>query len=231
PACKGMGAVEVKMRYLPSIWITCSSCEGKRFNPEVLKTKVKFGSKFLTIADFYQLSIQQVQQLLAQEVRLPQNKKRAANKILDALVTIGLGYLKLGQPSPQLSGGESQRVKLAKFLGRRGLSENLLILDEPSTGLSAADLHGLLSVLDTLVDAGATIVVVEHNLDIVRSADWIIDLGIGAGPEGGELLFTGTPKELRKAKKSLTARALKMSISFHQEQLLKRAVVCRITSK
>ncbi|MFX1439781.1 MAG: hypothetical protein ACFFFD_05985, partial [Promethearchaeota archaeon] len=209
PACKGMGAVEVKMRYLPSIWITCSSCEGKRFNPEVLETKVEFANKVLTIADFYQLSIQEAQQLLAQEERLPENKKRSANKILDALVTIGLGYLKLGQPSPQLSGGESQRVKLARFLGKRGLSEDLLILDEPSTGLSAADLHGLLSVLDTLVEAGATIVVVEHNLDIIRSADWIVDLGIGAGPEGGELLFEGAPKGLLKNKMSLTAKALR----------------------
>ncbi|MHA2040906.1 MAG: hypothetical protein ACW975_03500 [Candidatus Thorarchaeota archaeon] len=209
PACKGMGAVEAKMRYLPSIWIACSACEGKRFNPEVLEAKVKFGNRLLTIADFYQLSIQEVQQLLAQEERLPQNKKRSANRILGALVTIGLGYLELGQPSPQLSGGESQRVKLAKFLGKRGLSENLLILDEPSTGLSAADLQGLLSVLNTLVEAGATIVVVEHNLDIVRSADWVIDLGIGAGPKGGELLFAGTPSELSKVKKSLTARALR----------------------
>lgn len=209
PACKGMGAVEVKMRYLPSIWITCSVCEGKRFNPEVLESKVEFGSRHLTIADFYQLSIKEVQSLLAQEERLPQNKKRSANNILGALVTIGLGYLKLGQPSPQLSGGESQRVKLAKFLGKRGLSDSLLILDEPSTGLSAADLHGLLSVLNTLVEAGATIVVVEHNLDIVRSADWVIDLGVGAGPDGGELLFAGAPTELSKVKKSLTARALK----------------------
>ncbi|MFW9882951.1 MAG: ATP-binding cassette domain-containing protein [Candidatus Thorarchaeota archaeon] len=209
PACKGMGAVEVKMRYLPSIWITCSACEGKRFNPEVLETKVNFGSKVLTIAGFYQLSIREVQQLLAQDERLPLNKRRSAKRILGALVTIGLGYLKLGQPSPQLSGGESQRVKLAKFLGKRGLSENLLILDEPSTGLSAADLHGLLSVLGTLVEAGATIVVVEHNLDIVRSADWIIDLGIGAGPDGGELLFEGAPEELGKVKTSLTAKALR----------------------
>ncbi|MFW9968396.1 MAG: hypothetical protein ACFFEA_14680, partial [Candidatus Thorarchaeota archaeon] len=182
PTCKGMGAVEVKMRYLPSIWITCSACEGMRFNPEVLETKVKFGSRLLTIADFYQLSINEVQLLLAQDERIPENKKQLANSILSALVTIGLGYLKLGQPSPQLSGGESQRVKLAKFLGKRGLSDSLLILDEPSTGLSAADLHGLLSVLNTLVEAGATIVVVEHNLDIIRSSDWVIDLGVGAGP-------------------------------------------------
>ncbi|MFW9845625.1 MAG: hypothetical protein ACFFD6_02670, partial [Candidatus Thorarchaeota archaeon] len=196
-------------RYLPSLWITCSSCEGKRFNDEVLEVRVRFGKTRLTIADFYELSISEVHTLIAQDDRLPQNKKRSANRILDALVTIGLGYLKLGQPSPQLSGGESQRVKLAKFLGKRGLSDSILILDEPSTGLSAADLHGLLEVLRTLVDAGATIVIVEHNLDIVRSADWIIDLGVGAGPKGGEVLFAGPPSGLSEARESLTAKALR----------------------
>ncbi|MHA2355386.1 MAG: hypothetical protein ACXADC_09445 [Candidatus Thorarchaeota archaeon] len=209
PSCKGIGAVEVKMRYLPSIWIECSTCEGKRFKDEVIEAKVKFGNRSLSIADFYQLSIYEVQSILSEEYRLPESKRKSANRILDALATIGLGYLKLGQPSPRLSGGESQRVKLAKFLGKRGLADSLLILDEPSTGLSAADLHGLLSVLDTLVEAGATIVVVEHNLDIIRSADWVIDLGVGAGPEGGELIFSGPPRNLLKVKRSLTARALK----------------------
>jgi excinuclease ABC subunit A len=208
-SCKGIGAVEVKMRYLPSIWITCSTCEGKRFKDEVIEAKVQFGDRSLSIADFYQLSIYEVQSILSEDDRLPENKRKSANRILDALVTIGLGYLKLGQPSPRLSGGESQRVKLAKFLGKRGLADSLLILDEPSTGLSAADLHGLLSVLDTLVEAGATVVVVEHNHDIIRSADWVIDLGVGAGPEGGELIYSGPPRNLLKVKRSLTARALK----------------------
>ncbi|MFX1580172.1 MAG: hypothetical protein ACFFBJ_11030, partial [Promethearchaeota archaeon] len=127
PTCKGMGAVEVKMRYLPSIWITCSDCDGKRFKDEVLESKVKFNEKELSIADFYNLSIFEVDSILSGETRLSESKRKSAKKILDALVTIGLGYLRLGQSSPSLSGGESQRVKLAKDLGKRSLSSKLLI--------------------------------------------------------------------------------------------------------
>ncbi|MHA2602266.1 MAG: ATP-binding cassette domain-containing protein [Candidatus Thorarchaeota archaeon SMTZ1-83] len=209
PVCKGIGAIEVKMRYLPSIWTTCSTCEGRRFKDEVLEARVRFGKKYLSIADFYELSIGETHSILADENRLPDSKRNAAKRILDALVTIGLSYLRLGQPSPNLSGGEAQRVKLAKFLGKKALSDKILILDEPSTGLHAADLHGLLSVLDTLVETGATIVVVEHNTDIIRSADWIIDLGPGAGPKGGEIVYAGPPEGLVSTDFSLTGLALK----------------------
>jgi excinuclease ABC subunit A len=208
-ACKGIGAVEVKMRYLPSIWITCSACEGRRFKEEVLEARVRFGDRHLSIADFYKLSIGETHSVLADDDRLSDSKRRAAKRILDALVTIGLSYLRLGQPSPNLSGGEAQRVKLAKFLGKRALSDKFLVLDEPSTGLHAADLHGLLSVLDTLVTAGATVVVVEHNTDVIRSADWVIDLGPGAGPKGGEIVYAGAPHGLIDVEASLTGRALK----------------------
>ncbi|MHA2375106.1 MAG: hypothetical protein ACXAB9_02995 [Candidatus Thorarchaeota archaeon] len=209
PSCKGMGASEVKMRYLPSVWIQCSTCEGKRFSDEVLSATISFGDQKLSIADFYELSITNVKDLLSRDSRIPEAKHKSANRILDALVTIGLGYIQLGQPSPTLSGGEAQRVKLAKYLGKRALSDNLLVLDEPSTGLHPKDLSGLLKVLDKLVRAGATIVVVEHNSDVIRAADWIIDLGPGAGPEGGKLLYQGAPKDLGTAKDSLTASSLK----------------------
>jgi excinuclease ABC subunit A len=209
PTCSGMGAVEVKMRYLPSIWITCSDCEGKRFREEVLSSKVKFGDLELSIADFYDLSISDVNSILSDDSRLAESKRKSACSILDALVTIGLGYLKLGQSSPSLSGGEAQRVKLAKYLGKRSLSSKLLILDEPSTGLHPNDLFGLLTVLDRLVKEGATIVVVEHNTDIIRSADWIVDLGPLGGPAGGEVMYSGPPSGIYHIEESFTAQALK----------------------
>jgi excinuclease ABC subunit A len=144
-----------------------------------------------------------VKTLFEKEERIPTNKKKAATRILEALTTIGLGYLRLGQPSPTLSGGEAQRVKLAKYLGKRALKDKLLILDEPSTGLHPKDLAGLLKVLDQLVRAGATIVVVEHNTDLIHAADWIIDLGPGAGPNGGNLIYEGSPNGLLKEKDSI----------------------------
>jgi excinuclease ABC subunit A len=206
--CKGMGAVEVKMRYLPSTWIPCSDCEGRRFSDEVLSRRVQFGDRYFSIADFYQLPISEVVPLLLDDQRLSMRNQGAAKQILKALDDVGLGYLALGQPSPTLSGGEAQRVKLARYLGGRGLSKRLLVLDEPSTGLHPQDLAGLLVVLDQLVRAGATVVVVEHNTDIIRAADWIIDLGPGSGPEGGRLLFGGSPAGLAKVADSRTGQAL-----------------------
>lgn len=211
PLCKGMGAVEVKMRYLPSTWITCERCEGNRFSEEVLSRKVDFGDKNLTIADFYKLTIDEALPLLTQRA-LPATQRTQAKRILEALRDVGLGYLSLGQPSPTLSGGEAQRVKLAKYLGSKSLSRKLLILDEPSTGLHPKDISGLLIVLDRLVRAGGTVVVIEHNTDIMRAADWIIDLGPGAGLQGGELLFAGPPDDLLSEERSLTARALQTEL-------------------
>ncbi|HUS79168.1 MAG TPA: hypothetical protein VM050_10990, partial [Patescibacteria group bacterium] len=196
PTCKGIGAVEVKMRYLPSTWIPCSDCDGQRFSEEVLDAKVNFGDSSFSIADLYALTISESMPLLLEAAELPGSKMKAAKRMLQAMVDIGLGYLPLGQPSPTLSGGEAQRVKLAKYLGRRNLSSSLLVLDEPSTGLHPRDLDGLLKVLDRLVRAGASIVVVEHNTDIIRAADWIIDLGPGAGPDGGDLVYAGPPDGL-----------------------------------
>jgi excinuclease ABC subunit A len=214
PTCKGMGAVEVRMRYLPSTWIPCSDCDGDRFSEEVLAARVGFGERHLSIADFYQLSVEEATALLIAEERLPDSSHRSAQRILEALRDIGLGYIPLGQPSPTLSGGEAQRVKLAKYLGRKALHRQLLVLDEPSTGLHPYDIAGLLVVLDRLVRAGATIVVVEHNLDIIQAADWILDLGPGSGPDGGELLYAGPLNGLSHAERSITARALQEETSI-----------------
>jgi excinuclease ABC subunit A len=209
PTCKGIGAVEVRMRYLPSTWIPCADCAGRRFSDQVLAARVEFGSRRLSIADFYGLSIRQAAHLLAEDERLSDRNRTSAARILQALLDIGLGYLHLGQPSPTLSGGEAQRVKLAKFLGRRSLASHMLVLDEPSTGLHPQDVAGLLTVLDRLVRSGATIVIVEHNTDVIRAADWAIDLGPGAGPAGGRVLFAGPPSELLDDEYSLTGRALR----------------------
>ncbi len=208
PVCDGMGAVEVKMRYLPSTWIPCAACDGRRFSDEVLAQKVPFGAMKLSIADLYDMAISEISPLLLEEADLPANAHRSTEHILRALEDIGLGYLALGQSSPTLSGGEAQRIKLAKHLGQRALDTSLLVLDEPSTGLHPQDLAGLLTVLDRLVRVGATIVVVEHNSDVIRAADWVIDLGPGAGPEGGDLLYAGPPATLHEADNSITARAL-----------------------
>ncbi len=203
--CNGMGSVEIKMRYLPSTWIPCHQCMTKRFSDEVLGAKIKLEKEFYSIADIYDLTVDEIIQLVP---KFPKKTQSTAKRILTALNEVGLGYLKLGQPSPTLSGGEAQRVKLAKYLGMKSLETRLLILDEPSTGLSPYDLSKLLSVLDNLIHSGATIIVVEHNSDFIRAADWIIDLGPGAGSDGGYLIYSGPSIEFEKAKKSVTVKGL-----------------------
>ncbi len=164
---------------------------------------------------FTSLSISQVDSLLRKDRRLSIAEHRTAVRVLDALETVGLGYLRLGQPSPTLSGGEAQRVKMVKFLGRGMLADRVLVLDEPSTGLHPKDLSGLLKVLDRLVRTGATIVVVEHNTDVIRAADWIIDLGPGAGPKGGKVIYAGPPAELPQVNNSITGQFLKQEASIY----------------
>jgi excinuclease ABC subunit A len=210
PECNGMGALEVRMRYLPSTWIECSFCRGKRFSREVLEAVVKFEEKSFSIADFYELTVDEAFEWLVEKkgIKLSIKHSNSAKRILLALRDIGLGYLKLGQPSPSLSGGEAQRVKLAKHLGKRNLADKILILDEPSTGLHPHDISGLLNVLDKLVRAGATVVIVEHNSDFIRAADWIIDLGPAAGPEGGHLIYSGVFKHFYDIKESVTVQGL-----------------------
>ena len=209
PACKGMGAVEVRMRYLPSSWITCVTCEGSRFSDQVLAVTVDIGDRRLSIADFYRLSVTEALPLVEQSNGITPVGQRRASKMLQALIDVGLGYLTLDQPSPSLSGGEAQRLKLARVLGGRNLSRRLLVLDEPTTGLHPLDVAKLLAILDRIVRAGATVVVVEHNAEMILAADWLIDLGPGAGPQGGQLMYAGPVSDLDSAKGSLTAEALR----------------------
>jgi excinuclease ABC subunit A len=186
--CAGMGAVEVRLAHLPSEWITCESCHGRRFNDDVLHAAAELGDgRTTTIAELYAARIDEVGLLLGGD--------RSAARKVQALVDVGLGYLTLGQPSPTLSGGEAQRVKLAKQLGA-SRSGDLVVLDEPTTGLHPADLERLLSVLHKLAERGSTVVVVEHNPDVIRSADHEIRLGPGGGPNGGRLIRTGPPDEI-----------------------------------
>ncbi len=208
PSCKGMGALEIKMRYLPSTWIPCSACGGQRFSDEVLSAPARFGDRQLSIAQFLALSVSEALSLLEAESFLPERERQKGLRILKALSDVGLGYLPLGQPSPTLSGGEAQRVKLAKFLARPSLVRRLLVLDEPTTGLHPHDVSGLLVILDRAAHNGATVVVVEHNLDIIRAADWILELGPGAGPKGGRLIYSGPAKGLTDIPSSPTGQAL-----------------------
>ncbi|HNS50316.1 MAG TPA: ATP-binding cassette domain-containing protein [Anaerolineae bacterium] len=215
PTCDGMGSVEVTMQLMEPIWIPCADCGGQRFGEQVLSARVPIGGQLLSIADFYQLSIEDVARLLSDDATLaflpsiPPARLSTARRLLRALLDVGLGYLPLGQPSPTLSGGEAQRVKLTRYLGQPRLAGRLLVLDEPSTGLHPKDLDGLLLVLDRLVHSGATVVVVEHNTDVMRAADWIIDLGPGAGPQGGHILYAGPPRGLLDVGGSPTAQALR----------------------
>ena len=171
------------MNFLPDVFVPCEECRGKRYNRETLE--VRFRGK--SIADVLDMTINQA-------VEFFQNQPTILSKI-KVLQEVGLGYIKLGQPSNTLSGGESQRVKLASELARRDTGRTLYILDEPTTGLHFEDIRVLLEVLRKLVDKGNTIIVIEHNPDIIRSADWIIEMGPGGGRNGGQILYSGTPKE------------------------------------
>jgi len=222
--CKGLGAAEIKMRYLPSIWLPCEACDGQRFKPEVLEAVVDFNGRAMSVADFYATPIREIGDLISELPWLSPARLKSAERILRALNDVGLGYLELGQPSPTLSGGEAQRVKLTKYLGRNNLANQLLILDEPSTGLHPQDLDGLLIVLDRLVRHGATIVIVEHNTDFIRAADWVIDLGPEAGPRGGQLLYEGPPEGLLDVVDSRTGQALKDEAIFEPRSPLVRGI-------
>ncbi|MFX1571819.1 MAG: ATP-binding cassette domain-containing protein [Promethearchaeota archaeon] len=214
PTCKGMGALEIKMRHLPSSWIPCPDCKKARYNEEVLKNKVIFNNKPYSISEFYDLSISEIADLIEKEDRLSLKDLQKIKEMIRTLNDIGLGYLSLGQPSPSLSGGEAQRIKLSKYLGKSSLKNQVIILDEPSTGLHPQDLKGLLIILDRLVRSRATVIVVEHNLDIIKAADWVIDLGPGAGDEGGKVIYSGPFEGLLVCKDSETAKVLKIDESI-----------------
>lgn len=226
PTCKGMGAIEVKMKYLPSTWIPCSDCNQQRFKEEILNCKIKIGDKMLSIANLYDLSIAEVNGLFISEKRLSLGDLGNLKTMLKILVDIGLGYLSLGQPSPSLSGGEAQRIKLAKYLGKKNLTNHLIILDEPSTGLHSKDIENLLKIFDRLTREGASILIVEHNIDIIKAADWIIDLGPHAGELGGKLIYSGKLNGLLTLKDaSLTSKAIIMDGKIKPSSLERKEIL------
>ncbi len=194
--CQGDGVIAIEMHFLPNVYVTCEQCKGRRYNRETLDIKYRGKS----IADVLDLTVDQALPLL-------ENFPPIANK-LRTLQDVGLGYLGLGQSATTLSGGEAQRVKLAKELSRRGTGRTLYILDEPTTGLHFADTHKLLDVLNKLVDQGNTVVIIEHNLDVIKSADYVIDLGPEGGSGGGRIIAQGTPEAVARSRESFTGRFL-----------------------
>lgn len=196
-SCEGNGSNRLEMDFLADLWVTCPVCEGKRYNHETLQVKFKDHS----IADVLEMDIQQALQLF-------ENVPKIAEK-LQTLHDVGLDYIKLGQPSPTLSGGEAQRIKLAKELARRDTGRTLYLLDEPTTGLHFHDIRLLLKVLQDLVDKGNTVLVIEHNLDVIKASDWLIDIGPEGGAAGGEVVFVGHPEQIVECEKSHTGRSLK----------------------
>jgi excinuclease ABC subunit A len=195
-ACAGDGQIKIEMHFLPDVYVTCEQCKGKRYNRETLAVRFKGRS----VADVLAMSVDEALEFFR---NIP-----VIARHLQTLSDVGLGYIKLGQPAPTLSGGEAQRVKLASELSRRATGRTFYILDEPTTGLHFDDVRKLLSVLERLVDAGNTVVVIEHNLDVVKTADWLIDLGPEGGEGGGEVVASGPPEEVAHARGSHTGRFL-----------------------
>jgi excinuclease ABC subunit A len=195
--CKGDGQIKIEMHFLPDVYVPCEQCHGKRYNRETLE--VRFKGK--NIADVLEMSVEEA-------VEFFQNVPKIARR-LRTLNDVGLGYIRLGQPATTLSGGEAQRVKLATELSKVATGDTLYILDEPTTGLHFADVQRLLEVLGRLVDAGNTVVVIEHNLDVIKTADWLVDLGPEGGEGGGEIVATGTPEEVAAVSGSYTGRFLR----------------------
>ena len=196
-ACRGDGILKIEMQFLPDVYVPCEVCKGARYNRETLE--VHYKGK--TIAEVLDMTIDEAVEFFA-------NVPRIARK-LEIIRDVGLGYIRLGQPATTLSGGEAQRVKLATELARRSTGKTLYILDEPTTGLHAADIHKLLLILQRLVDGGDTVVVIEHNLDVIKTADHIIDLGPEGGTGGGTIVAQGTPEEIVKVKASYTGQFLR----------------------
>ncbi|MDI9460410.1 MAG: ATP-binding cassette domain-containing protein, partial [Bacillota bacterium] len=196
-ACRGDGILKIEMHFLPDVYVPCEVCKGKRYGRETLEVKYKGKS----IADVLDMQVEEAVEFFK---NVPKIHRR-----LQTLYDVGLGYLKLGQPATELSGGEAQRVKLATELSRRSNGKTLYLLDEPTTGLHFEDIRKLLSVLERLVDAGDTVVVIEHNLDVIKTADYIIDLGPEGGQRGGTIVAQGTPEEVAAVEASYTGQFLK----------------------
>ncbi|MCL2339132.1 MAG: excinuclease ABC subunit UvrA, partial [Proteobacteria bacterium] len=203
-ACQGDGVIRIEMNFLPDVYVECEKCHGARYNDETLKVKYKDKS----IADVLNMTVDEAYRFF---INVPQIKNK-----LELLKRVGLDYIKLGQSSLELSGGEAQRVKLSKELAARSTGRTLYILDEPTTGLHFEDIKMLLSVLHELVDSGNTVIVIEHNLEVIKTADWVIDLGPGGGDAGGKLIAAGTPETVAKNPESPTGKYLKKYLSGHK---------------
>jgi excinuclease ABC subunit A len=199
--CQGDGTIKIEMNFLSDVYITCDVCGGARFNKETLE--VRFKGK--NIAEILDMTIEEANRFFE---AIPS----VAHK-METLCSVGLGYVKLGQSALTLSGGEAQRVKLALELSRRSTGKTLYVLDEPTTGLHFADVKDLMQVIQRLVNQGNTVIMIEHNLDVLTQADWIIDLGPEGGDEGGRVIATGTPEQLAKCEHSYTGQYLKNLVS------------------
>ena len=195
--CQGDGVIKIEMHFLPDVYVECDVCHGKRYNREALE--ILYKGK--TISDVLEMTIDEATNFFE---NIP-----AIHRKLKTIQEVGLGYIKLGQPATTFSGGEAQRIKLATELARASTGKTMYILDEPTTGLHNADVKRLLSILNRLVDAGNSMVIIEHNLDIVKSADWLIDMGPEGGAGGGTVVATGTPEQVSKVEKSWTGKYLK----------------------
>ena len=202
-ACGGQGVNVIEMNFLPDVYVQCEVCKGARYNRETLQVKYKDKS----ISDVLNMTVEEALEVFK---NIPKAESR-----LQTLLDVGLGYIKLGQPATTLSGGEAQRVKLATELSRRATGKTLYLIDEPTTGLSFYDVHQLLNVLQRLVDKGNSILVIEHNLDVIRCADWVIDLGPEGGDKGGEVIAVGTPEEVAENPRSYTGQYLKQVLQQH----------------
>jgi len=199
-ACKGDGILKIEMFFLPDVYVPCEVCKGERYNRETLQVKYKDKS----IADVLEMNVEEALEFFE---NIPSIKRK-----LETLMDVGLSYIKLGQPSTQLSGGEAQRIKLATELSKRPTGRTLYILDEPTTGLHSEDVRKLIEVLQRLTDTGNSIVVIEHNLDVIKTADHIIDLGPEGGNRGGTIIATGSPREICQVEESYTGQYLKKMI-------------------
>ena len=196
-ACSGDGIKKIEMHFLADIFVPCEVCKGKRYNRETLEVKYKGKN----IYEVLEMTVDEGVEFFG---NIPKIKRK-----LETLQEVGLGYIKLGQSSTTLSGGEAQRVKLATELSKRSTGKTIYILDEPTTGLHTADVHKLTEVLDKLVEGGNTVVVIEHNLDVIKTADYIIDMGPEGGDNGGTVIASGTPEQVAKVEKSYTGKYLK----------------------
>ena len=191
-ACSGDGIIKIEMHFLPDVYVPCEVCGGKRYNRETLDVKYKGKS----IADVLDMTVEEA---LAFFENVPQIKRK-----VETLYNVGLSYIKLGQPSTTLSGGEAQRIKLATELSKRSTGRTIYILDEPTTGLHFADVHKLVEILQRLAEGGNTVIVIEHNLDVIKTADYIIDMGPEGGDRGGTMVVAGTPEEVAACEASYT---------------------------